>query len=61
MMTNSKPLCNILLLTMLGELSAVTREMITCTYNKLLSNIIVISNNTIKYTGGTFASSSVGC
>ena len=46
---------------MLGELSAVRREMITCTYNKLLSNIIVISNNAIKYTGGTFASSSMGC
>ena len=41
MMTNSKLLCNILLLTMLGELSVVTREIITY---KLLSNIIVISS-----------------
>ena len=36
MMTNSKLLCNILLLTMLGELSAVTREMITCITNCLV-------------------------
>ena len=42
MMTNSNLLCNILPLTILGELSAVvTREIITY---ELLSNIIVISS-----------------
>ena len=40
-MTNSKLLCNILPLTILVELSAVTREIITY---ELLSNIIVISS-----------------
>ena len=56
MMTNSKLLCNIFLLTMLGELSPVTREMITCTTNCLVIVFQVMYSKqyrSVDYTGGT--------